>query len=167
MGFDDLGRDLIARRPGQTLIIQCKYWAQWKDIHESAVLQLFGSVVDYLVEQRLLGQASSFLPDDQDVFSSMKRNGVSAVFVTSTQMSPRALMACDALKIRADTSIPIGEYPMIKCNVGREGERLYHLPFDHRVKIEPEKGEFYAATAAEAEQRGFRRAFRWRSAPSS
>jgi hypothetical protein len=170
MGFDDLGRDLIARRPGQTLIIQCKYWAQWRDIHESAVFQLFGSMVDYLVEQRLLGHAPALLPDEQDVFSSMKRNGVSGVFVTSTQMSPRALVACDALRIKADTSIPLGEYPMIKCNVGRDGDRLYHLPFDQqydRVKIEPEKGEFYATTAVEAEEQGFRRAFRWRSGPGS
>lgn len=164
MGFDDLGRDLIARRPDKTLIIQCKYWAQWRDIHESAVFQLFGSLVDYLVEKGLMGEGGTLLPDD-DVFSSMKRNGVEAVFVTSTSMSERASKACEALRIKADCNIALSEYPMIKCNVGRNDQKLYHLPFDQqydRIKIEKSKGEFYAFTAVEAEAAGFRRAFKWR-----
>jgi hypothetical protein len=59
----------------------------------------------------------------------------------------------------------ISDYPLIKCNVSmRDGEKIYHLPFDQqydRVKIlrSPEK---YAYTVSEAEQAGFRRAWRWR-----
>ena len=48
---------------------------------------------------------------------------------------------------------------------GKDGEMIYHLPFDQmydRVVIEPEKGECYVKTVAEAEQKGFRRAYRWR-----
>src|SRR3989339_881822 len=58
------------------------------------------------------------------------------------------------------------EYPAIKCNIGRtSGEKIYHLPFDQqydKTKIEPHKGEFYCQTVKEAEDAGFRRAFRYR-----
>ena len=33
-GLEDLGRDLIAKRDGEIRVIQCKYWAQYKTIHE-------------------------------------------------------------------------------------------------------------------------------------
>ena len=51
-------------------------------------------------------------------------------------------------------------------NIARRGEeRIYHLPFDQQYDstvIEPDRGELYAATTAEAEELGFRRAWRWR-----
>jgi hypothetical protein len=54
---------------------------------------------------------------------------------------------------------------MVKCNINPQtGEKIYHLPFDQqydRVMIGNVEGEFYAETVAEAESRGFRRAFRW------
>jgi hypothetical protein len=157
-GLEDLGRDLIARGNGQTIIIQCKYWGQWKDIHENAVFQLFGSVVDYLFEHKLLH-------DGEDVFQALKRNGLRGLFVTSTNLSERALIACKALGIEVNATMPLEpDYPRIKCNVGKN-EKLYHLPFDQqydRIKIEPSKGEFYATTCAEAEAAGFRRVYRWR-----
>ena len=46
-------------------------------------------------------------------------------------------------------------FPSVKCNIGKGGEKIYHLPFDQRydsIKIEPEKGEFYCATIEEAER---------------
>ena len=53
---------------------------------------------------------------------------------------------------------------MIKCNINQTTKmRIYHLPFDQqydRTKIVPASGEFYAATTAEAEGNGFRRAWR-------
>ena len=54
-------------------------------------------------------------------------------------------------------------YPCIKCNISADGTKIYHLPFDQQydnVKIETHKGEFYCATVKEAEDAGFRRAFR-------
>jgi len=55
-------------------------------------------------------------------------------------------------------------YPCIKCNISQiDGTRIYHLPFDQqydKVKIEPHKGEFYCTSVKEAEDAGFRRAFR-------
>lgn len=50
-------------------------------------------------------------------------------------------------------------------NVARaSGERIYHLPFDQQYDttvVEPDRGECFVATVAEAEQLGFRRAWRW------
>ena len=59
-------------------------------------------------------------------------------------------------------------YPMIKCNINpTTQERIYHLPFDQQYDkaiVGNVPDEFYAATVAEAEGAGFRRAFRWRGA---
>lgn len=46
-GFEDMGRDLIARRDSELRIIQCKYWSQQKIIHEKHIFQLFGSTLEY------------------------------------------------------------------------------------------------------------------------
>ena len=54
---------------------------------------------------------------------------------------------------------------MIKCNINRTtGEKIYHLPFDinyDKTVIDPAHGEFYAATAPQAESAGFRRTHKW------
>ena len=53
---------------------------------------------------------------------------------------------------------------MIKCNIGKEGERIYHLPFDQqydRCRIDLRIGECYVETVKGAEEKGFRRAQRW------
>ncbi|MFA6944293.1 MAG: hypothetical protein WC220_00200, partial [Pedobacter sp.] len=56
------------------------------------------------------------------------------------------------------------KYPVIKCNIASDGEKIYHLPFDQQYDktLIKNNGEFYAATVREAENKGFRRAFRWR-----
>ena len=48
-GFDDLGRDIIAKNDKETCIIQCKYWAQYKEIHEKHIFQLFGTTMEYWI----------------------------------------------------------------------------------------------------------------------
>jgi hypothetical protein len=62
---------------------------------------------------------------------------------------------------------PLADYPRIKCNVARaSGERIYHLPFDQQYDstvIESDRGERFVTTVAEAEQLGFRRAWRWKA----
>ena len=55
-------------------------------------------------------------------------------------------------------------YPQIKCNVSKDGERIYHLPFDQQYDatvIEKDKGECYVSTVQEAEKLGFRHAMRY------
>lgn len=90
---------------------------------------------------------------------------MSGTFTTTTTLSERAHQFAEQLGIRVEERVPLADYPRIKCHIGRDGVRIYHLPFDQQYDttvVEPEKGECWAATVAEAEELGFRRAWRWR-----
>jgi hypothetical protein len=149
-GLEDLGRDVIAERDGEIEVIQCKRWAQHKVIHEKHVFQLFGTVVAMRIER----------PDAS----------VRGTFVTTTSLSDRAREFAQQLEIEVHEQFPLDDYPRIKCNVARRtDERIYHLPFDQQYDttvIERERGELFVSTVAEAEELGFRRAWRWH-APSA
>ena len=144
-GLADLGRDLIAKDRGETLVVQCKNWSRHKTIHEKHVNQLFGTATKYSID----------FPDEV----------VRGVLTVSNELSPLARRFAEHLEIEVHEKVPLKEYPRIKCNVNRQTkEKIYHLPFDQlydRTIIEPERGEFYAWTVAEAEGRGFRRAWKW------
>ncbi|MEA5511820.1 restriction endonuclease [Crocosphaera sp. UHCC 0190] len=143
-GFDDLGRDLIVINPDKsTTLVQCKYWSRAKIIHEKHIFQLFGTFTAYKIDHPNIN--------------------VSAIFVTSTSLSERAKQFAKVLGIQFVESYKMEKYPCIKCNISAK-EKIYHLPFDQqydKVIIEPEKGEFYAWTVREAEEKGFRRAKKW------
>jgi hypothetical protein len=148
-GLSDLGRDLIVKKDGRTQIVQCKYWAKHKTIHEKHIAQLFGTTVKYRIENT--GSNSS----------------ITGVFVTSTSLSEMARAFANALRVVVREHVPLEPYPMIKCNVGRDEygceTNIYHLPMDQqydRTKI-VKRGECYVSTVAEAERLGFRRAWRW------
>ena len=147
-GFEDLGRDLLAERDGAIEVIQCKRWAQHKVIHEKHVFQLFGTMVAAQIEN--------------------PGKTVIGTFTTTTALSDRAREFAKVLEIRVEENFPLADYPRIKCNIARRGgERIYHLPFDQQYDstvIEASRSELYAATCAEAEAAGFRRAWRWRGA---
>ena len=149
-GYEDLGRDLICKKGNQTAIVQAKCWSSEKTIHEKHIFQLFGTTQLYLMNQ-----------PQGDIFDT----NVSAVFITTTSLSPVAKKTSQWLKIETKERFAIDKaYPMIKCNINQSSkEKIYHLPFDQqydRTKISPTLGEFYAASVAEAESRGFRRALR-------
>jgi hypothetical protein len=79
-------------------------------------------------------------------------------------LSERAKRFADELDITVEERVALKDYPRIKCNIARDGERIYHLPLDQqydRTVIEPDRGECYASTVAEAERAGFRRAWHW------
>ncbi len=158
-GLDDLGRDLIARKNGEIMIVQCKYWAMQKTIHEKHIFQLFGTVVEHIARTNSVGDSLPLF----ETFTQL--SDIRPVFVTSTTLSERAKEFAALLNVEVRESVPLGDYPIIKCNISkRNSERVYHLPFDQqydRTIIEPEEGEFYAWTTDEAEKQGFRRAFRW------
>ncbi|MEZ5099398.1 MAG: restriction endonuclease [Thermoleophilia bacterium] len=149
-GFEDLGRDVLAERDGTIEVIQCKRWAQHKVIHEKHIFQLFGTMVAAQIEN----------PGKK----------VTGTFTTTTALSDRAREFAHALEIHVEENFPLGDYPRIKCNIARRtGERIYHLPFDQQYDstvVEPERGELYAATCADAEAAGFRRAWRWKGGDS-
>ena len=144
-GLEDMGRDLIAENGKRQFIIQCKRWSKEKTIHEKHIFQLYGTCVLYRLQNK----------GDCDV---------TGVFVTTTTLSDLARECAQYLKIKVYENIPSGEYPQIKCNISKDGEKIYHLPFDQqydRTLVKPNTQDFYAFTVQEAERNGFRRAFRW------
>ena len=69
--FEDLGRDLITHRDnGDIYIIQCKYWASNKLIHEKHIAQLYGTSIMYKLEMM-----------------SLSTNKVIPVFITNIDIS--------------------------------------------------------------------------------
>lgn len=147
-GLDDLGRDLICKKDGETIIIQCKRWSQHKTIHEKHVNQLYGTLIKYRIDH----------PSETAV----------AMLYTTTKLSERAREFAKYLDIVIVDNFPFQRYPSIKCNVSRRtGEKIYHLPFDQqydRTVIEEERNECYVETVKEAEELGYRRAWRWKTA---
>lgn len=164
-GLEDLGRDLIAKKDDNIEIIQCKYWSQEKTIHEKHIFQLFGTTIEYCLSR---GSKESFHPS---LFPELiQREKIKATFITSTKLSEKAKEFAKVLKIQVRENFPLQRYPSIKCNVSRRtGEKIYHLPFDQqydRTLVEEERNECYVWTVKEAEELGFRRAFRWRGESS-
>lgn len=163
-GFEDLGRDVIAIKDNEVCIIQCKRWAQYKEIHEKHVFQLFGTTMEYWIKnfenyrtQKSFEEFAKFLNE----------NKLRPIFFTSTSLSNKAKEMANALSVEVIENEPIGEFPRIKCNINNDEfgsqTRIYHLPMDQqydRTIIGNRMGEFYAFTVKEAEDAGFRRAFK-------
>lgn len=142
--LEDMGRDLIASKGNKMYIVQCKNWSQEKTIHEKHIFQLYGTVVLKTLET----------PGAK----------IRAIFVTSTTLSDKAREIAKHLNIWVYQNTQLKEFPRIKCNINKSTkEKIYHLPFDQqydKTTINLEEGEKYAFTVAEAEQLGFRRAWR-------
>lgn len=145
-GLNDLGRDLICKKDKETLLIQCKNWSHLKTIHEKHIFQFFGTSYQYKKAHR--------------------KENVHMAFFTSTQLSKEAKTFAQDFNIKIYENFQLKRFPIIKCNVNRNtGTWIYHLPFDQQydtTKIRVEEGDCYCSTVAEAEKKGFRRAYRWR-----
>lgn len=144
-GLEDLGRDVIAKQYNNgkqiTYIIQCKRYSLDKRIHENTICQLYGTAIEYeLSNKELFGE-------------------IVPVLYSTTDLSPMAEKFAERLGVKTYKT-PIKDYPMIKCNIGKNGEKIYHLPFDQQYYnvIIDKPGEFYAWTVEDAEKLGFRRA---------
>lgn len=164
-GFEDLGRDIIAKKSDEVCIIQCKRWAQYKEIHEKHIFQLFGTTMEYWVKNfRNHKKPKSF----EEFAKFLNENKLRPIFFTSTSLSDKAREMANALSVEIIENEPLGEFPRIKCNINNDefGQtKIYHLPMDQqydRTVIGNRAGEFYAFTVKEAEDVGFRRAFRHR-----
>lgn len=144
MGLEDLGRDLIASKGKEHLVIQCKRWAKEKTIHEKHICQLYGSVA-VLASQN---------PSET----------YKGVFITSTTLSDVAKLFANYSKIAVVENLQIEDYPLIKCNFAKGGDKIYHLPFDQqydKINIQKNSRCLYVQTAGEAEKLGYRRAYSW------
>lgn len=150
LGYEDLGRDLIAVRGDETQIVQCKYWSETKVIHEKHIMQLYGTMIAYRVQN-----------------PSLDPEKIKGVFVTNIVLSDTAAQFAQLLGIVVREKVPKGEFPRIKCNIGKDEfgseTHIYHLPMDlnyDSVKLD-KPGECMVFTVKEAEEKGFRRAFKW------
>ncbi len=152
--FEDLGRDLIAERGNQIHIIQCKYWAKEKTIHEKHILQLYGTTIIKQKEEENKGMLGLF------------RKEITPVFITNIKLSETAQNFADILKVKVIQK-KLEEFPRIKCNIGKDEfgikTKIYHLPFDQQYdRTRIKKGEgFFAYTVKEAVNQGFRRAYKY------
>ena len=152
-GFEDLGRDLICQKGKDFIVIQCKNWAKFRTIYEKHIFQFFGTVFQYKDENR--------------------DRKVRAIFYTSTELSELARRFASELGIELKENFKFDkDYPCIKCHTSKvdtpyapRGTKIYHLPFDQqydKTKLDKKYGEFYCKAVKEAEDAGFRRAFRYR-----
>ena len=145
-GLEDLGRDLIVQNGSDIRIIQCKYWSKTKEIHENHIMQLYGSVIAYNLENK---------------------QSATGILITNTVLSSKAKEFAQILGITYRENLPLGEFPRIKCNIGTgefgEKTKIYHLPFDQQYDVTKIQGkeEFMAMTVSEAENAGFRRTYKW------
>lgn len=162
MGLEDLGRDLICKRNGKIEIIQCKCWAKHKTIHEKHINQLFGTATKYYIDKNEINQNGQ-LPLFQEMIN---KGSIKAIFYTSTAFSDTAKKFASALGIEVYENFQLKDYPIIKCNINKSTkEKIYHLPFDQKyddTKILLNSDEKYVRTVKEAEDLGFRRAWKWK-----
>ena len=170
-GLDDLGRDLICIKGDKVHIVQCKCWSNKKKkvIREKHLNQLYGTVVAYKVARSMgitIDDLAKITSDELQIMGqgNLDLYTITPVFCSTVPFSPTALAFAKILDIKCRVK-PLDNYPMIKCNISRTGEKIYHLPFDQQYDktiITPADGECYALTVEEAEKKGFRRAKRWK-----
>ena len=153
-GYYDRGIDLVCKKNFEIILIQCKRWAGFKNINENVVCQLYGTGIKYMLDNKLYNKKEQNLFTPETEIKMM-------FYVTSDNLTPTAKEFAQKLGIEIIVK-QMDRYPIIKCNINNEN-RIYHLPFDQqydKTKIE-KQGEFYAMTVKEAEDKGFRRAYRW------
>lgn len=142
-GFEDMGRDLVARRSKETIVIQCKNWSREGLVHEKHIHQLFGSASHFQLEN----------------FERKKeKNRVQSLFITTTQLSAEAFRAAQLLGVETKI-IPLQKYyPIVKCNINSKIGKHYLLPWDKAydsVEICEAQGECFAYSVEEAVEMGF------------
>lgn len=145
-GLNDMGRDLIATKRDKTLVIQCKRWSKEKVIHEKHIFQLHGSTAVLSAEN--------------------PGKSYKAVFITTTKLSDTAKKCAEICNVTCVENFPMADYPLIKCNSNKDGEKIYHLPFDpqyDKIVISKNKKSCYAWTVQEAEKLGFRHTYHYHS----
>lgn len=145
--LEDGGRDIIAthRETGKILIVQCKNWSTHSQIRENVVFQLYGSYVQWKIDNE----------------NAIRQTEIEPWLYVTCNLSAEAIKCANLLGVMV-RHLPMDQFPAIKCNVNHNtGQKIYHLPFDRHydlVKINA-KGKGYKFDIAEAIGEGFRRAY--------
>ena len=154
-GLKDGGIDLVCRKKGETLLIQCKCWNQESTIYEKHICQLYGAT-------RYYDKCNTKRIYRNGEYINIEWNAI-PIFITTTQLDDQAKMVAEKLGVIVRNILLCKDYPMIKGNISSNGDKIYHLPFDQmydHTKILPSNGERWFYTVSEAEKAGFRRAKR-------
>lgn len=157
-GMDDLGIDLICKNGDYVELVQCKYWAQNKEIHENTINQLFGTTIKYYFDNY---SDLSF----ENAIELLRSNVITPTLCTSCSLTDRAKEYAKILNVKVYENIRMKDYPLIKCKNSKSGGGIYHLPFDQqydKIRMNDRSESFYVNDIEKAESLGFRRAFRWR-----
>lgn len=142
-GKKDKGIDIIATLKNKAYIIQCKRYSNQHEVHENTINQLIGSLSTYKRKNSNYTDIRCFL------------------YTTNNNLDKDAQETLELhFEIQHIVKPYDKDYPMVKCNIGKNQEKIYHIPNDalyDRIKIETKKGEFYCYSEQEAEKHGFRR----------
>lgn len=141
-GYNDLGRDLICFKSKTIRIIQAKYWGSNKTIYSNHIHQLSGSADSY-----------------QFCKKKFENYKIEKYFCYRNIIDSIAKKEARNLNIKLKFIEMDYDYPKIKCNISKKGNKNYYLPFDtyyDLVKIN-KKGEFYCTDVRQALQMGFNR----------
>lgn len=137
-GKKDGGIDLIAKKDGKTIIVQCKNIREKNKIHENVVNQLNTVYQKYQLKN----------PTEQVT---------PRLITTHDNLDNEAKESVELFKI-SHVVIPMSyDYPMVKCNINKT-KKLYHLPTDaqySKIKIRVKQGNYYCYSPEEAEKGGF------------
>lgn len=146
-GLEDRGIDLIASKGKKVEVVQCKRYSakMSKVVRENTVAQIYGVTALFNMEN--------------------PNKHAEAVIITSSSLSAEAKHFAEYLGVKVYENMPLpDDYPIIKCNINKDGEKIYHLPFDQqydKINIAGKKGAIYIGSVPEAEKLGFRRAKKW------
>jgi len=109
-----LGRDLVCKKGRTTEIIQCKCWAKEKVIPKKHIYYLFGTTVEYYLEN--YGGEGHL---QMALFPELVVNrGIIPKLVTTIDVSPKAEQVAKILGVEI-SKIPFERYPSVKCNIAR------------------------------------------------
>lgn len=155
MGLKDGGIDLICRKQGEILLVQCKNWKLDSTIYEKHICQLYGASKFYdkdHIQQEYRG----------GLFADIDWDRATPVFVATTKLDDHAKEVAKTLGVEVRNISFDKNYPIIKCNINA-GAKIYHLPIDQMYDYTKicKPGECFVSSVKEAEAKGFRRAHRW------
>lgn len=156
-GKSDGGIDLIAKNKDTVLYIQCKYWSNHKTIRENTITQLFGSALKIAIDNG----------DTYDSFiKKIKNKKIKIILLSKSEISKEAKIFCEKLNVLYKENIEIDStYPRVKLVHGEE--KIFYIPTDLQYD-NISFGSTYkkydrAFTCKEAENKGYRHCYKWKS----